>query len=639
MTSDSSKYDKDFIDVLVPISYEYKPDNSIDGTSSYTCGGINLYSIESIDKVVVDDNSGEDVWRQFEKHLHKSEPLKFVQWESMMQKSVDSTAGSYLNRRGNLIESFDSLIESLPSEALDSTVTVQAKPPSTRCKLCSDEGDESPTEEEKMRHNLHIADSTLTVAQYNVGDEGNMFFGQGDQITTNRTLREILMSDTTTNVALKICVAQVNIYSRENSGVAASVTMSGRIIVEEAKNNKMEGQTNISELSSLLPWIRVPSFLLLNDQVVIQEVNLWLNPDRDKEIKTNTHYDGHHNILMVLHGTKTVELSPPGAIKGSPLHGQHTNHPFILQVEEVGGDLIHDNFKHDVSPYRLHNKAEENNIVVSVKKGQLLLIPEGWWHRVESSAECMAINIWFDHSSSLSSIVHDNNQHQLPYQAREMVRRYIEASIEHANKERFPFAIMLDRLGMTFGGYRREPGKPIRHFINEMHLGRIIPQERKNEEIVKGLAVIERYGIQVLGVSFGENSGDIQPLRLLALPHATTCLGTMISLFITVLDSSKPRDRVAMFSLFQRFPPVTSHFHRQVFTSIIEGITQEACYTLSIAWEKHESVSDVEASYTSLFGRCVGDKGRKHFTKQVDNFRNETAKKLILEDLMLLNPA
>ena len=331
MTSDSSKYDKDFIDVLVPISYEYNPDNSVGGgTSSYTRGGSNLYSVESIDRVVVDDN-GVDVWRHFEKHLHRSEPLKFV-WESMMHKSSDSTAGSYIDRRGNLIELFDSLIESLPSEALDATVTVQAKSPSTRCKLCSDEGDESPTEEEKMRHNLHIADNSLTVAQYN--DESNMFFGQGDQITTNRTLREILMSDTTTNEALKICVAQVNIYSKENSGVAASVTKSGRIIVEEAKTDRIESH-NVSELSSLLPWIRVPSFLLSNDQVVIQEVNLWFNPDRDKEIKTNTHYDGHHNILMVLHGTKTIELSPPGAIKGSPLHGQHANHPFLLQVKEV----------------------------------------------------------------------------------------------------------------------------------------------------------------------------------------------------------------------------------------------------------------------------------------------------------------
>ena len=646
----NAQHDKQSIDVIHPTNCQEENLHSF--TSSYVRHGNNLYSYET--KIEVDKDGGKnDAWDIFDKHLIQCEPLKIVKWERMMMIEDNNETDrqrSYLDGYGVLIDSYQSLVDSMPNDALDAIVTVQAKPRGmSPCKLCkankrdhsnmmddNEETKKQPTNEDIMRHNLHIADSKLTVVPYDVGDEQNLFLGQGHQITTSKRLRDVLIDRTEDN-GLKTCVAQVNIFSKEESNTSAMVDKCGRIIIERAAENDGKDTGDTSPLASLLPWLRVPSFLLHNEdddgKIDIQEINFWMCPE---ESVTNTHYDGHHNILMVLAGTKTVELSPPGTIRGSPVHGQHANHPYLLQCTNVGGNLLHEHNNSD------HN-ARQNNIVVSVTKGSALFIPEGWWHRVESSANCIAINIWFNHKSSISSIVHDNNQHQLPYQARDMIRRYIDANMDELNRSRQSdvFSNLLEQVGgypyRGIYGWRREPGQPIKDLIDKMNFSS--PRKLSDEQIINSMAIIQRFGTQLLEVSTAEGSDIVQPLRQIALPHAIKYFGIMISLFITRLDPMEQRDRLALLSLFQRFPPVTEPQQRQIFTSIVKSIAQGACYVLSVAWEKHECATDVEASYTALFGRCISDEGRKHFTKEVDAFRNESAKKLILGDLMLLNPS
>ncbi len=59
---------------------------------------------------------------------------------------------------------------------------------------------------------------------------------------------------------------------------------------------------------------------------------------------------------------------------------------------------------------------------------------------------------------------------------------------------------------------------------------------------------------------------------------------------------------------------------------------------MSVAWEKHKPVHEAEESFMSVFSRCYGDEARRYFSAEVAKFRNESAQKLILGDLMLLNP-
>ena len=645
--------------VIMPLSYNktlaYRYTKNNYGTRSYHTNYLHNVADDEIwideiytpeKTIIVDSVDGSDSWNHFNIHLKKCEPLKIVNWDSLIYDMGVDTARSYLDGDGKLNSSFTSLVQSMPTEALDTIVTVQAKPMMgwSPCRLCSDTSDRGgsyiraqPTEEETKRHNFHLSDSKLTVAPYDAGYDKNLFLGQGDQITATKRLRDVLIDNTIQAEEVRMCVAQVNIYSKEESNTTARVNRSGRVVIE-----KQNQSHEVSPLAALLPWIRVPSFLFPNTGIEIQEINFW---GCVEQCKTNTHYDGHHNLLLVLHGTKTVELSPPGEIRGSPLHGQHANHPFIFQCKEVGGNLCSSDENEFYSHYLEENDAS-NNIVVSVTAGEAVFIPVGWWHRVESSEQCMAINIWFDHTSSSISC---NNAHQLPYQAREVVRQYIDANIDDVNKSRRKglFKDLLAELGYNWKLVRwKDPG-PIRdlfHTISQPTLthgqtsSSVALRQRTNEEIVDSMAIIERYGSHLLGVSAGVNKGNVQPLRHLLLPHATKYFGLMISLFITSVNPSIQRDRIALMALF-RLPPVKTHHQRQIFTSIVTSITQGACHVLSCAWETHENCIEVEASYNSIFNRCINDEGRKHFTREVDAFRNESSKRLILGDLMMLNPS
>ena len=110
-------------------------------------------------------------------------------------------------------------------------------------------------------------------------------------------------------------------------------------------------------------------------------------------------------------------------------------------------------------------------------------------------------------------------------------------------------------------------------------------------------------------------------------------------MLISLLDPDEQRNRITMMAIFQRFPPVITYQQRKILTSLVKSLTQGACHILSIAWERHGSTVEAKVSRSSFFGRCTGDDGKKHFMKQVDSFQNESARRLILGDLMLLNPS
>ena len=99
------------------------------------------------------------------------------------------------------------------------------------------------------------------------------------------------------------------------------------------------------------------------------------------------------------------------------------------------------------------------------------------------------------------------------------------------------------------------------------------------------------------------------------------------------MNPKRQQDQIVIVSLFDTFPSVAVNHQRQKFTSLVKSIAQRACYILSLAWGRHGSVAEAEAYHNSLFGQCW-----KYFLTQVDAFRNESAQRLILGDLMLLNP-
>ncbi|TYZ61268.1 hypothetical protein PybrP1_009569 [[Pythium] brassicae (nom. inval.)] len=114
----------------------------------------------------------------------------------------------------------------------------------------------------------------------------------------------------------------------------------------------------------------------------LSQVNLWMAA---RPSRTGLHYDAYRNVLVVLHGRKTVTLYAPsesGNLYPHPVHSKSANHS---RVDVSDPDMMaHPKFA---------NAASQRFVVDA---GDALFIPEGWWHQVDSDASTIAVNFWFD---------------------------------------------------------------------------------------------------------------------------------------------------------------------------------------------------------------------------------------------------
>ena len=94
------------------------------------------------------------------------------------------------------------------------------------------------------------------------------------------------------------------------------------------------------------------------------QLYLWMNI---KAAVSEFHYDSYQNILCVVHGVKVVELIPPSALV----------RPHRLDTEG----------------YNHAARDKAGHFVVTLTKGQALYIPEGWWHKVTSRENTVAVSM------------------------------------------------------------------------------------------------------------------------------------------------------------------------------------------------------------------------------------------------------
>lgn len=113
-------------------------------------------------------------------------------------------------------------------------------------------------------------------------------------------------------------------------------------------------------------------------------VNLWMG---GKPTATTLHYDSNHNLLVVLRGTKQVQLFPPSAtpqLEPCRIYTASANHSTLIVPAEVH-DLFH-------AP-RIENCSLEPWLA-RLDAGDVLFLPQGWWHQVDSSTRTVALNYW-----------------------------------------------------------------------------------------------------------------------------------------------------------------------------------------------------------------------------------------------------
>ncbi|TKW17052.1 hypothetical protein SEVIR_5G340500v4 [Setaria viridis] len=138
-------------------------------------------------------------------------------------------------------------------------------------------------------------------------------------------------------------------------------------------------------------------------------INFWMN---GAHMRSSTHYDPHHNLLCVVAGCKKVTLWPPSAspfLYPMPVYGEASNHSSV-SIEEP-----------DYSSYTRARYMKEYSERVLLNCGDVLFIPEGWYHQVDSDDLTIAVNFWWK-----SRIMTQMLEHMDAYYLRRIVSRLVD---------------------------------------------------------------------------------------------------------------------------------------------------------------------------------------------------------------------
>jgi len=567
------------------------------------------------------NESGRLLWEAFEPYVEESKPLKIVNWRTMCQNKgfrVENTAVA------NSMASDDPRI---PEETLDRIITVQCRRARTRpASLMTD------TEKQIRVARLEL-DAALSIAD-RPGEETNLFFGQEDQVTTQMSLGNVVNEEYDSDL-MNVCVAQETILASPQSEMSTS------IVVEADGTLLKEGEssTAVEPLAMLTPWIRAPAFLLPRDKIHVREVNLWCAP---KPTRTNTHYDGSNNILIVVRGTKTIELCPPGTIKGSPIHSDHANHPALWRAMEVGGHCpVVPSFDTELEATRIEYKRTA--VILSISAGEAVFIPEGWWHRVESSADCLAVNLWFDHvHASTSTFFHPGNSHMLPHQAREVLRSYVDANFDRLAKELLreaqsdinAFVPMQNVLG---NGRDDDPDVMWKRVASEGYSDLELRICLKN--ICDQIDSVQKETTQIL-------QGPTTESDFKGMTKSIDSIGILVSIFLIHIQPTRENDCRAVINLFaeicfridKQLGEQAQAQRKWFLLETILRLQKHACFVLSQVWELHRPAEEAEESYNAIFSSCSdADSSRRHVLGQVESFKQEVVHRAIFRELMLIS--
>jgi len=554
-------------------------------TPSYQVGHYNPQRV-----VACPPESPSDCWDSFAHFLQVCRPVKIA----------ESAVFRKCHGKPKFSECTD-----LPDEALGANVTVQCTRKSQG--HFTNESSDGPSCNSKRQEWLRIANSALCIPflPEKPGEEDvPVFLGQEEQLTLEMRLDDVL-SHNYDKGRLNVCIAQETILKSEESDQATRIEChaDGSMKLVDLANLREIALPDLVEkfpLACLARVITAPSYFLRNENNILQlrEVNLWFAPHNSS---TNLHYDGNHNILQVLRGTKTVELNPPSTLRGSEIYSEHANHPALLRVSTYES-TSEKNMVSELQSARDMRNA--NTIVVSVSAGEALFIPEGWWHRVESAGPCVAINYWFDHTpSSVSGFV--RNTHMLSYQVRELTRRYLDDNFDDAAREL------------------------IKQEANELYISN---HHSFDEHVILGEELAAR-----LKFLFNSQSEEYRKDHL-------SSLGLDLNAFLLHSDINNSQQREAVIHLFgQGLPILTKAVDQHVFSKLVSTLGPASCFVLSQTWEKHERSTAVmrgahpEESFRRFFSNCgiFEEYIRSHLRREDDTFKNQVARYLLLHNLML----
>eukprot|EP00435_Cladocopium_sp_Y103_P028535 s940_g7.t1 len=133
----------------------------------------------------------------------------------------------------------------------------------------------------------------------------------------------------------------------------------------------------------------------------LESANLWASIG---DTHSNLHYDSKHGLLILLRGTKQVEIFPPSATPRlgayevtDPLRSHHSKVPHCCLAARLKGCVC--------ASACWPKMQQARSFQTEMQMGDALLIPEGWWHHVKTSGVAdpsaggqpvaIAMNLWW----------------------------------------------------------------------------------------------------------------------------------------------------------------------------------------------------------------------------------------------------
>ncbi|CAL1547398.1 unnamed protein product [Lymnaea stagnalis] len=134
-------------------------------------------------------------------------------------------------------------------------------------------------------------------------------------------------------------------------------------------------------------------------------VNFWMG---DERAVTSMHRDHYENLYCVVSGQKTFTLLSPTDLPfipyescNSAVYKENMQGGFdIVDVDENGGGnsmvswIAVDPLNPDLDKYPQY--AHARPLTVTINPGETLYLPSLWFHHVQQSHGCIAINYWYD---------------------------------------------------------------------------------------------------------------------------------------------------------------------------------------------------------------------------------------------------
>ena len=559
----------------------------------------------------------EAAWIAYRQYLERCVPVKIVNVE-LFRDAIPTHGGGSDRDQHDRMPTLSPNMASLPSPILDTAVTVQ----------CSFLPNKSDGESNIFPLPPREIDTAISLsANKSIADSIPMFMGQDDQITTEMTLRDAI-NWSSTACSMSVCVAQVPIVTTdENSGDEKPIKLSsdGRLQRSATTNNAMDNSAQLHQLSSML---HLPSYLLLGDPdgISIRNINLWHAP---QTCCTNVHYDDRDNLLIVAEGVKTVELCPPGCIRGSGIYSEHANHPALLRKDvqhDNEDNSVNDTFRSEIET-TLDLKRSRTHII-AIHAGEAVYIPCGWWHRVESmplfdertNEGCTAVNVWFDYERRTAF-----PKHMTTFCLRDSARRRYDMYAERAAI----FALEFKRRHAMQRVDYRSPSELV--CSDSLRRGWEL-----GWALLRGVDISVKSDMRVFGVSFSQCwTHFIEEFEAIEIKVGVICeivdqFRMQLEHYLLMANLSNElhvKALVELWTLFHLHSTELKSDHLGLFSRLVFGLSPESCFVITQAWERHRETSEVESSYGRFFG-LVGDKDEKkartYLTVGVEKFRRNS---------------